>query len=141
MSSTIGSNIFRQNLFQPIKDDNNDSVERSTPVEPLNTTDNEAKVKRLKTPRISESGIFSRSPEPKRHSPSSLKVVPSPSTTKNLLDTDVFASHRSPKTVEQPSSLRSTPLSTILPKMPLTKERRMSGWSVCENSPDDSDES
>lgn len=71
ISPTIGSSTFRRNLFQAITDNNNDIVEHRPP---SRTNDTTPKTKRLITPRMSETGIFSRSPESKiRRSPSSTK--------------------------------------------------------------------
>jgi hypothetical protein len=73
------------------------------------------------TPRISESGIFTRSPESKILRPSS-----SPPVTKKY-QTDTLA-------------VTNQQLSKTLSPMNSTSDRRMSGWSVRENSPTDSDE-
>jgi hypothetical protein len=111
-----GSNTYRRNLFQPITD---------------NITDDHTKTQRLSPPRMSESGIFARSPEPKIRRSSSSRSVPSPVTKRQQIDT----SQQVTKTI---SSSRSIPPSTLTAP---NNNRSMSGWGVREHSPDDSDES
>jgi hypothetical protein len=129
---TTGSSTFRQNLFQPINNNNNDTVEHRPPIRPLIPTDDETKTKRSTTPRISESGIFARSPESKIRRLSSSRSIPSPVTKKHQTDTVAITSHQLAKTIAHPSTLTTT--------MTSTNDRRMSGWSVREHTPDDSDE-
>ena len=75
MSPPIGSTTFRRNLFEA----NADIVEHRPPIRPLvNTDDDEVKAKRLATPRVSESGVFARSPDPKIHRSPSARSTPSP---------------------------------------------------------------
>ena len=114
---------FRRNLFQPI----NDTVQRQSPVRSTIVADDETKMKRLTSPRISESGIFGRSPEPKirRPSSSSSRSITSPATKTTLTSPQLT------KTITQPSPPRSIP--------PSTNDQRMSGWTVREHSPDGSD--
>ncbi|CAF3421750.1 unnamed protein product [Rotaria sp. Silwood1] len=144
ISTRIGSSTFRRNLFQPITDNhnnnNNDTVEHQSPVRPLILSDDGTKAKRFKTPRVSETGIFSRSPESKVRPPPLSQNISSPVTIKHQTDTDVLTNRQSAKTVTQLSSARSTPSSTLTTRMTSTNNRRMSGWSVCEHSPNDSDE-
>ncbi|CAF0919645.1 unnamed protein product [Rotaria sordida] len=140
ISTRIGSSTFRRNLFRPISDNNNDTVEHQSPIRPLILSDDETKSKRLKTPRISETGIFSRSPESKVRSPPLSQNLSSPLTIQHHTDTDDVTNRQSAKPIAQPSSARSTPSSTLLTRMTSTNDRRMSGWSVCEHSLDDSDE-
>lgn len=75
-SPPTGSMTFRRNLFQS----NNDIVEHRPPIRPLISTDDddETKAKRLTTPRMSESGVFARSPESKVRRSSSTRSTPSP---------------------------------------------------------------
>ncbi len=105
-----GSSTFRRSLFQPINDRNSETTEHQSPIRPLVQTD-ETKTKRSITPRVSESGIFARSPEPKNRPPSTTRSITSPTAKKHQT---------------------SSPTSN--------NQRRMSGWSVRENSPDNSDE-
>jgi rubrerythrin len=116
ISPPIGSSTFRRSLFQPINNNNNnDIVEHRPPIRPLIPTDDDGtKTKRTITPRISESGIFTRSPESKIRRPSSSRSTPSP----------VIKKHQTDIPAVTASSI---------------KERKMSGWSVREHSPDDSD--
>jgi hypothetical protein len=108
ITPTTGSTTFRRNLFQA----NNDIVEHRPPIRPLVSTDDddETKAKRLTTPRISESGMFARSPDSKLRRSSSTRSTPSPK------------KHQTE------------------PQLSSTNTRRMSDWSVREHSPDDSDE-
>ena len=71
--SSTGSTTFRQNLFQPI----DDVVELIPPVDP------KMKTQRLTTPRLSESGIFTRSPDTKIVRPPSTRSSPSPTAKKH----------------------------------------------------------
>jgi len=75
IAPTMGSVTFRRSLFQPI----NDTVEHRPPIRPLIPTEDV----RLTTPRMSESGIFARSPDPKIHRPSSTRNTPSPTAKKH----------------------------------------------------------
>jgi len=93
------------------------------------TDDDEIKTKRSITPRISESGIFARSSDSKiRRSSLSPRSTPSPVTKKHQTDPVAGTNQQLPK--------------TISPTIPMTStnDRRMSGWSVSEHSPDDSEE-
>jgi hypothetical protein len=119
-----GSSTFRRNLFQPINNKNSETVGNQSPIRPLIPTDVQTNSKRLISPRVSESGIFARSPEPKIRPPSSTRSNPSPVTKRHQTDTN----HQ----LSQPSPTKLIPTSTT--------ERRMSGWSVREHSPDHSDE-
>jgi len=122
-----GSSTFRRSLFQPINDKNDDIVEHRPPIQPLiRTDDDQLKTKRSATPRMSESGFFTRSPEPKVRRPSSSPPV----TKKHQTDTLTVINQPSAKTLSQ-----TTPAS-----MNSTSGQRMSGWNVRENSPNDSDE-
>ena len=125
-----GSNTYRRNLFQPINDN---TTEHRPPIRPLVLTDDEIKTKRSTTPRISESGVFARSPESKIRRSSSSRSVPSPVTKKHQIDT----SNQLAKTI---SSSRPIPPSTLTTTMTSNNNRQMSGWSVREHSPDDSDD-
>ncbi|CAF1266186.1 unnamed protein product [Adineta ricciae] len=84
----LGSMTFRRNLFQPITDDNTN-------------------MNRLTSPRISESGIFARSPEPRARRPSSSQSITSPATKKHQPDT--VTSPQTTRTLVQPSPSRSRP--------------------------------
>lgn len=62
-----GSSTFRRSLFQPI----NDPVEHRPPIRSVMSPNNdENKTQHLTTSRLSESGMFARSPEPKLVRPS-----------------------------------------------------------------------
>ncbi|CAF2982272.1 unnamed protein product [Rotaria sp. Silwood2] len=139
ISTRLGSSTFRRNLFQPIKDNNTDTIEHQSPVRPIILSDDETNAKRFKAPNFFETGIFSRSPDSKVRSPPLSKNISSPVTIKHHTDTDAVTNRQSAKTLIQPSSARSTPSSTLLTNMASTNNRRMSGWSVSEHSPDDSD--
>ncbi|UJR21045.1 hypothetical protein I4U23_024145 [Adineta vaga] len=130
---SIGSTTFRRNLFQPIKDDNLDGVQHQLPVRASLLTNDNTKMDRLTSPRISESGIFARSPEPKGRRPSSSRSITSPVTKKHQPETTTtVTSPQLTKTIAQPSPPR--------PPSATTTGRRMSGWGVREYSPDKSDE-
>jgi hypothetical protein len=122
------TNSFRQNLFQPIND--NFIGQSRSPVAPLIVTNDETKAKQSTTPRMSESDIFVRTPEPKTRRSSSPRSIPSPVTKKHQTNALAVTSPQLSKT-----KARLSPSQTV----PIT-ERRMSGWSVREHSPDDSDE-
>ncbi|CAF0769690.1 unnamed protein product [Rotaria sordida] len=131
----IDTNPFQQSRFQPINDNNTDTVGHRPPTTPLINTDYKTKTKQTKTPRMSESDIFVKTLESNdRRSPSS-RSISSPITNKHQTDTAEVTNHQLPKTKTHSSTL-ATPTTTIVP----TTQRRMSGWGVCEHSPDDSDE-
>ena len=120
-------NPFQQMFFQPI--DKSRSSHRP-PIPTAILTDEEAKSKRLTTPRMSSSDIFVRTPEPpSRHSPSALSS-PSPILKKPSARTLAPTDRQSPKITTNLSS----------PQSVSTTDRRMSGVSAREQSPDDSDE-
>jgi len=113
------TNPFQQNIFQPINDNN--TVQRRPPIAPLMITAD--KTKQSTTPRMSESDIFVRTPEPR-------SLRSSPVTKKHQTDTLAVTHHQFSK-----------PTANLWPSQTfLTTERRMSGWSVSEHAPDDSDE-
>lgn len=122
------TNPFQQKFFQPI--DDNRSLQRRPPMPPAILTNNETKPRQSTTPRMSESNTFVRTPEPtSRRSPSS-RNSPSPVSNKSRIDTLTPTDRQLPKTTTYLSS----------PPSLSTTGRRMSGWSVREHSPNDSDE-
>jgi hypothetical protein len=121
-------NPFQKMFFQPI--DDNRSSQRRPPIPTAILTDDEAKSKRLTTPRMSSSDIFIRTPEPpSRHSPSA-RSIPSPVVKKPSTNTLAVTDRQSPKATTNLSS----------PQSLSTTSRRMSGVSGREQSPDGSDE-
>lgn len=73
---STGSTTFRRNLFQPI----DDLIEHRPPIPPV---DQEIKTQRLTAPRLSESGMFARSPDTKIIRPPSARSSPSPTAKKH----------------------------------------------------------
>ncbi|CAF0991476.1 unnamed protein product [Rotaria magnacalcarata] len=138
--SRIGSATFRRDLFRPIHDNDHDIVEHESTAKPLILSDEEAHNKRFKTSRMSESGVFSRSPGPTNRSPLLSQAMKSPVAIIHQLDTGNASNRQSPNILMQNASARSTPSSTFTARRSSTNDRRMSGWSVCEHSPDDTDE-
>ncbi|CAF3631999.1 unnamed protein product [Rotaria sp. Silwood1] len=130
------------NPLQTIKDNNNnnnnntDTVRHRPPTTPLINSDYKTKTKQIKTPRMSESDIFVQTPESNDcHSSSPIK-------NKHQHDTAEVTRRRLSNTMTNSSPLRQvfdSTLTTTTTYMPTT-QRRMSGWSVCEHSLDDSDE-
>ena len=59
-SLPIGSSTFRQDLFQPIRDNIQDNAEHSSTAQSPVMSDEETKAKRVRTLRMSESGAFRR---------------------------------------------------------------------------------
>ncbi|CAF2986392.1 unnamed protein product [Rotaria sp. Silwood2] len=138
----VDTNPFQRNRFQPIKNNNNtDIVGHRPPSTPLINSDNKTKTNQTKTPRMSESDIFLRTSESNDRSSPSSRYTSSPVTNKHQRDTTDGTSHQLSKTMTNSSPSRQVfqsnlATTTIIP----TRQRRTSGWSVCEHSPDDSDE-
>ncbi|CAF1139987.1 unnamed protein product [Adineta steineri] len=126
----FGSSTFRRNLFQPINDNHTDTKGHQSPVQSSVIDSDAAKIRRPSSSRMSESGIFARSPEVKIRRPSASRSIPSPVTKKHHSDTASGTSHE----LKQSSPLTTTTTTTT------TNDRRMSGWSVREPSPDNTDE-
>jgi len=122
------TNPFLQSFFQPIND--NASVQGRPPVAPLIVTNDETKAKQSTTPRMSQSDIFVRTPEPRSRRSSSPRSIPSPVTKKHQTNTLAVTSPQLSKTKASLSPSQTVPIT----------ERRMSGWNVREHSHDDSDE-
>ncbi|CAF4596303.1 unnamed protein product, partial [Rotaria magnacalcarata] len=68
------------------------------------------------------------------------QAMKSPVAIIHQLDTGNASNRQSPNILMQNASARSTPSSTFTARRSSTNDRRMSGWSVCEHSPDDTDE-
>nr|ACI90383.1 hypothetical protein [Philodina roseola] len=100
------SNNIRRNLFQPIQEPPNRS---------FNPFHDRSKMNVTSTPRMSETGTFTRSPETKIRR---------------------LSSSRNASRIETPSPL----FNTMPSSNSVANERRMSGWGVPEQSHDDSDE-
>ncbi|CAF2583536.1 unnamed protein product [Rotaria sp. Silwood2] len=138
----VDTNPFQRNRFQPIKNNNNtDIVGHRPPSTPLINSDNKTKTNQTKTPRMSESDIFLRTSESNDRSSPSSRYTSSPVTNKHQRDTTDGTSHQLSKTMTNSSPSRQVfqsnlATTTIIP----TRQRRTSGWSVCEHLPDDSDE-
>lgn len=64
---SANTNPFRQAYFQPIKNNNNVIRERS-PKPPTIITDDEKNIMKSRSPRMSESDVFVRTPSPPHHS-------------------------------------------------------------------------
>lgn len=135
-----GSSTFRRNLFRPINDlDDNNTTEQQSHNLPFISSDDETKFKKLKSPPLMESGVFGRSPEKRTRTKSLSKTVQSPVAIKNQTPIENTTSHQTATDAKQTTSARSTPSSVSEKKINPGNERRMSGWSVRENSPTDSD--
>jgi hypothetical protein len=109
---------LEQHCFQPISDQGNDSTNQYLPAYEHNI------VNRSRTPRMSETGIFSRSPATRQRRRSSSRSIPSPVSKAN----ESFFQMDTRATMSKRSSTTATPVSN---------ERRMSGRSVRENSLED----
>ena len=114
-------------FFQPIND-NNTKRDRP-PIAPLIITDDTPKNKQS-TSRMSESDVFVRTPEPTTRRSSSSRSITSPVPKKRQTDTLAVTDNQLSNIMTQLSPSQTVP----------TRGRRMSGWSVREHSPDDSDE-
>lgn len=75
------TNPFQQNLFKPINETNNILRNRSARP-PIIITDDDARVLKSRSPRMSESDVFVRTPSPPRRSSFS-RNIQSPPTTNN----------------------------------------------------------
>lgn len=134
------TNPFQRNLFQPISDHSTDVGQRRSPTVPLIVTDDLTKTRRSTTSPLSESDIFVRTPEPKNRPPSSPRNLQSPVTKKQQTDTLAITNQQLSKTIAHPPRSRKTPSPTLATTIVPITQRRMSGWSVREHSPDNSDE-
>lgn len=104
------STTFRRNLFQPV----DDVIEDDPPIQPIVFAGSqEIKTQRLTTPRLSESGMFARSPDTKIARPPSARNSPLPTAKK----------HQTQPITESPTSSANN--------------RKMSTWSVRENTFED----
>ena len=138
--SPNNTNVFQRNLFQPISDYSTDIGQRRSPTVPSIVTDDQTKTRRSTTSRLSESDIFVRTPEPKTRPPSSPRNLQSPVTKKQQMDNLAITNQQLSKTIAHPPSSRKTPSPTLATTTVPITQRRMSGWSVREYSPDHSDE-
>jgi hypothetical protein len=85
---------------------------------------------------MSESDVFIRTPEPKSRRLSSPRNMPSPVTKKHQTDTLAVTNQQLSKTMVQPSRSQPVPSPILSATIVPTTQRRMSGWSVREHSPD-----
>ena len=117
-----GSVVVRRNLFQPIKD-------------------GDADTRPLKTPRMSETGIFGRSPESKARRSSSSRSVPSPIPHAHPTDMNLAFSQQFQKFLRRSSSSKPIPSAASTPRTrtPVVTDRRMSEQSIHEHSPSPSE--
>ncbi|CAF2144352.1 unnamed protein product [Rotaria magnacalcarata] len=132
----INSNLLHRNLFQTINDNDANPVRhRPQPI----ITDNKTTANQMNTSRISESDIFGRTSESNDRWSPSPRSTSSPVTKKRQTNSPDATSNQSSKAMTPSSPLRRILESTVGATALPTTERRMSGWSVREQSPDDSD--
>ncbi|UJR28467.1 hypothetical protein I4U23_009706 [Adineta vaga] len=125
------TNPFEQDFFQSIDDTNDNNIQHRPLAVPIIIIDSHNSSQHSRSTRLSESDTFVRTSSPKvRYSPTSSRKMPSPNIqNRPSSNTPTNSSFSRPVVV---SPLKTT----IIPNA----ERRMSGWSVRELSPDDSDE-
>lgn len=132
LTSDHETHNVRRNLFQPIQDHPpQGNAGPRTPKFSFNPFHDRSKMNVTSTPRMSETGRFTRSPETKIRRTSLSRNVPSP-----VIKTGGSDS-RNASRIETPS-----PLFNAMPSSGsnAAEDRRMSGWSVQGQPVDESDE-
>lgn len=126
------------NFFEPIDGKTNSTTVVEPRVVPLIITDDDSRT-RNRTPRLSGSDIFVRTPEPPASRRSSIRNVPSPPVAFQRTGSATGPTPPADRNVFSPNFFDERRNSPLVNRSDLTTNRRTSGWGAEEQSSDNSD--